>query len=459
MASIRPIKNKEGEITSYQITVSAGRVGGKQVRKYKTWTPAPGMTARQIEKALNKEAVQFEEAVQKGYSVGGNQTFGDYAQYVIGLKERGGAKHNTIREYHHLMKRIVPAIGHIKLDKLRPQHLNAFYRNLEEQGVADVPDRATAKPDIREKVSTTQKALAVASGLSVNTVALALQGKRVSLSTAQAIAAALGRRVEELFTVDKRQEKLSSKTVLEYHRFISAVLAQAEKEMLVTYNAAQKATPPKLERKEADYFQPEEVEQIRDALEGEPVKWRAVTHLLLITGVRRGELCGLRWDRIDWENHQIKIDRTILYSPDRGIYESSTKTGNVRFIKLPQETMELLREYRVWYNEQRLLNGDRWRESGFVFVKETGGPMMPDSVNAWLNKFSKRKGLPPIHPHKFRHTMASLLYFSHADSVSISKRLGHARVSTTTDIYSHLIAQADEAASECIADAVLRKKA
>ncbi len=248
-------------------------------------------------------------------------------------------------------------------------------------------------------------------------------------------------------------------SIQEYHRFISAVLAQAEKEMLVTYNAAQKATPPKLERKEADYFQPEEVEQIRDALEGEPVKWRAVTHLLLITGVRRGELCGLRWDRIDWENHQIKIDRTILYSPDRGIYESSTKTGNVRFIKLPQETMELLREYRVWYNEQRLLNGDRWTESGYVFVKEAGGPMMPDSVNAWLNKFSKRKGLPPIHPHKFRHTMASLLYFNHADSVSISKRLGHARVSTTTDIYSHLIAQADEAASQCIADAVLRKKA
>lgn len=459
MASIRPIKNKEGEITSYQITVSAGRVGGKQVRKYKTWTPAPGMTARQIEKALNAEAVKFEEAVEKGFSGGDRQTFGDYARYVIGLKESGGAKHNTIREYTHLMKRIDPAIGHIKLDKLRPQHLNAFYRNLEEKGVADLPAKATAKPGLREKVTTTQKALAAAAGLSVNTVALALQGRRVALTTAQAIAHALGRRVEDLFTVDKREESLSSKTVLEYHRFISAVLAQAEKEMLVTYNAAQKATPPKLERKEADYFQPEEVERIRDALEGEPVKWRAVTHLLLITGVRRGELCGLRWDRIDWENHQVKIDRTILYSPDRGIYESSTKTGNVRFIKLPQETMELLRQYRVWYNEQRLLNGDRWTESGYVFVKETGGPMMPDSVNAWLNKFSKRKGLPPIHPHKFRHTMASLLYFNHADSVSISKRLGHARVSTTTDIYSHLIAQADEAASQCIADAVLRKKA
>ena len=76
MASVRPMKNKEGEITSYQITVSAGRVGGKQVRKYKTWTPAPGMTARQVEKALNKEAVQFEEAVQKGYSGEGTKLLG-----------------------------------------------------------------------------------------------------------------------------------------------------------------------------------------------------------------------------------------------------------------------------------------------------------------------------------------------------------------------------------------------
>ena len=80
MASVRPMKNKEGEITSYQITVSAGRVGGKQVRKYKTWTPTPGMTARQIEKALNAEAVKFEEAVEKGFSGGDRQTFGDYAR-------------------------------------------------------------------------------------------------------------------------------------------------------------------------------------------------------------------------------------------------------------------------------------------------------------------------------------------------------------------------------------------
>ena len=362
MASIRPVKNKEGEITSYQITVSAGRVGGKQVRKYKTWTPAPGMTARQIEKALNKEAVQFEEAVQKGFSGGGNQTFGDYAQYVIGLKERGGAKHNTIREYNHLMKRIVPAIGHIKLDKLRPQHLNAFTAIWRSRAWRTCRTGPRQKPDIRERVTMTQKALAAASGLSVNTVALALQGKRVSLATAQALAAALGRRVEELFTVDKRQGRLSSKTVLEYHRLISAVLAQAEKEMLVTYNAAQKATPPKLERKEAEYFQPEEVEQIRDALEGEPVKWRTITHLLLITGARRGELCGLRWgqDRLGKPSNQNRPVDSLLPGPGH-LREQHQNRQRALYQAAPGDNGAAAGIPGCGTTSRSSRNGDRWR--------------------------------------------------------------------------------------------------
>ena len=82
--------------------------------------------------------------------------------------------------------------------------------------------------------------------------------------------------------------------------------------------------------------------------------------------------------------------------------------------------------------------------------------MHPDSLTGWLAKFSKKYDLPHIHPHKFRHTMASLLFYNKVDSIAISKRLGHAKVSTTTDIYSHIIKQADEEASECIVDAILR---
>lgn len=369
MANIRKIEGKNG--TSYKITVTRGRdSNGKQIRHYLTWTPEPKMTKRQIEKELQKAAFEFEKNIDCGFAVDNRQTFSEYARYVIDLKEQAGAKHRTIHSYRKLLLRIDPAIGHIKLVDLKPQHLNAFYKNLSETGIRDV----------------------------------------------------------------------------------------AEKEMLVQFNAASKATPPKLEKNEAETFQPEAVEQIRDCLEQEPIKWRTATHLLLITGARRGEIMGLKWDNVDWDSNQIKIDRASLYSSDRGIYEDTTKTYTVRFIKLPVETMELLQKYRCWYIEQQLMNGDRWNNTGYLFVQNNGKAMSPDSLTNWLRKFAVRYNLPNVHPHKFRHTMASLLYYNGLDSISISKRLGHAKVSTTTDIYSHIIKQAEERASECIADVVLRPK-
>ena len=172
----------------------------------------------------------------------------------------------------------------------------------------------------------------------------------------------------------------------------------------------------------------------------------------------------MKGDKPPWRSipnsrpNQLKIDTNLLYSPMRGIYEDTTKTGTVRFVKIPVETMDLLREYRAWYDDLREANGDRWHDTDFLFVKDNGEPMIPDSITAWLRKFSMRHDLPHINPHAFRHTMASILINSGADVVSVSKRLGHKKVSTTTDIYSHIIQEADEQASECLADVILRPK-
>ena len=135
----------------------------------------------------------------------------------------------------------------------------------------------------------------------------------------------------------------------------------------------------------------------------------------------------------------------------------TTKTDDERFLKLPSETMALLREYRTWYLEFQISNGDRWENSGYLFVQDNGLPGHPDSITGWMGEFSDRHGLPHINPHKFRHTMASLLYFNGADAVAISKRLGHAKVSTTQNFYAHVIAEADAQAAESIADAILRR--
>ena len=82
--------------------------------------------------------------------------------------------------------------------------------------------------------------------------------------------------------------------------------------------------------------------------------------------------------------------------------------------------------------------------------------MFPGYVCNWLDAFSKRHGLPHINAHAFRHTQASLLFFNGIDSVGISYRLGHAHVTTTTDIYSHVIKEAEERISDCVADVVLK---
>jgi integrase len=460
MASIKKIENKNG--VSYQITVSNGRdSANRQKRYYLTWTPGEGMTQKQIDKEVQKQALDFERQIDLGYAVDNKQTFTEYALYVIDLKERNGVKHRTIVRYRELMKRIDPAIGHIKLADLRPQHLNSFYKNLGESGIRKDGATATARVDlfsIMKEKNLTRAAVAAASGVAPNTLTLACKGKKISLMKAEAIAKALEERAESIFKVERDKTPLSNKTIAEHHRLISTILKQAEKEMLVQYNAASKATPPKLTRPEVNYFQVEDIERIRDYLDQEPIKWRVITHLLLITGCRRGEIAGLKWSKVDFFNNQIKIDTALLYAYDIGIYEDTTKTNTVRYIKLPQETMDLLKQYSSWYYELQEANGDRWQNTEYLFVQDNGAPMNPDSITGWLNDFSKRHDLPHINPHAFRHTMASVLISNGKDIVSVSKRLGHAKVSTTTDIYSHIIKKADEEASDCLADVMLRKK-
>ena len=191
------------------------------------------------------------------------------------------------------------------------------------------------------------------------------------------------------------------------------------------FNVAARATLPKAEHKDVNYFQPEQVAAIREALEQEPMKWKTLVHLLLITGVRRGEVLGLKWDKVDFEGNRIFICNNILYRADVGIYESNPKTERSRrYVALPTETMQLLRRYRAWQAEERLRLGEYYQNQGFVFAQDNGNPMHPDSVTNWLKKFSRRHDLPHINPHAFRHTMASMLYFNGVDIQTAGTRPG-----------------------------------
>ena len=147
MAAIEKITGKN-EIT-YRITVSGGfDTRGKRIRHRTTYKPAPGMTERQMQKAAQRAAADFERSIELGFALDNRQTFSEYAAYVIDLKQRTGTKQRTLDRYKDLMRRLDPAIGHIKLVDLRPQHLNAFYKSLAAPGQRDTPGYATPKIDI-----------------------------------------------------------------------------------------------------------------------------------------------------------------------------------------------------------------------------------------------------------------------------------------------------------------------
>lgn len=461
MATIEKYTGKDG--MTYRITVYAGfDTQGKRIRHRMSYKPTPGMTPRQIEKAAQKAAMDFERSIEQGFALDNRQTFAEYAVYVMDLKRRTGTKARTLDRYQDMMVRINQAIGHIKLADLRPQHLNSFYKNLAEPGIRMGGGSAKAKIDMvawLKKNKLSRGKLAEKAGISAATVGVAVKGESIKIEKAQAIAQAMEKKVDEVFKVEKNMEPLADKTILEHHRLISTILAQAEKEMLVPYNAAAKATPPRTTKKDPNYFQPETISAILEALESEPLKWRLITHLLIVTGCRRGEIMGLKWEKVDFENSRVKIDRALVSSKSKGVFEESTKTSDIRHLALPRETMDLLRQHKREQLRLQLANGDRWLHTGYVFTQDNGDHMNPDSITGWLKDFSTRHGLPHINPHAFRHTVASVLLANGTDIVTVSKQLGHASITTTESFYSHIIEENKAKAADCIANVLIRKKA
>ena len=133
MANIQPRRNKNGTIVSYSIRVYKGRDPntGKQLTPYSTtWRPPAGWSEKRIRKEAERQAVLFEKKCREGRIFDGRVTFGEYAEYVMRLKEQSGVKHLTLLHYRQNLDRILPSLGRLKLTDIRPQHLNLLYEEL-----------------------------------------------------------------------------------------------------------------------------------------------------------------------------------------------------------------------------------------------------------------------------------------------------------------------------------------
>lgn len=380
---------------SYKITVSCGYdLNGKQIRRHLTWTPEPGMTKRQLQKELDRQAVLFEEKCRNGQVLDGNIKFAEFAEKWFTEYAEKQLRPTTIAGYRWALKRTLPAIGHIRLDKLRPHHLMAFYDNLAESGIReDTLYRCSVdfKAFLREQ-HTTAVQLTERAGVGIRTLYGLNKGNRVKAETAHKIETAL-ELSKPIFEPVDGDAALSSNTISHYHKMLSSMLSTAVKWQLIYDNPCLRVDPPKVEHSEAHYLDEVQAAHLLDLLDDEPIVYRTMITLLLHTGLRRGELCGLEWDDINFDLSLLDVQRTSLYLPEKGVFVDETKNSTSRrVLKLTPDAVQLLKRYRMWQNSERLRIGDQWAEEWEqhprLFTTWDGKPLHPSTVTGWFHTFA-----------------------------------------------------------------------
>ena len=430
---------------------------GKQVIRSTTWKPAPGMTPKQIDKEVQRQAVLFEEqCAGQGYC--GNIKFEIFAKQWFQEYAIPNLRPRTVDRLHQHEGRTYAALGHLRLDKITARHIQSFINDLSKPGISNRTGQAHAKVDLpallRER-NMTQKQLAELADAGRSTISSICRCGSLSTDTAKKIAKALTRDAASLFIMDTPNEGLSPKTVRNYHAFISSVLTYAVRMGMIQNNPAHNVTLPPMERTEKECFTLEEAQRFLDSLETAPTKYRAFFVLAMYGGFRRGELLGLEWPDIDFDNHVLNIRRTSQNTKERGTFTDTTKTTkSKRSLKLPGAVFDVLRIHRAAQAQERLLLGDQWTDSLRLFTNATGEPMHPNTPYSWLKKFCAETGQRFLGVHQFRHLNATLLISSGTDARTVAASLGHSQVSTTLNIYAHTFAEVQARASEAIADAL-----
>ena len=468
-----PKAKKDGSM-SYLVRVYNGRTqDDKVITRCKTVTPPAVMGKKKAEKWVQEQAVLFEQQVTNGLVLDSDMLLDDLIDRWFEEYANKQLKAKTLYDYRRMRGRISAGLGHLKVSKIKPAHVMAFYNNLEEKGVCRDSTYTATNALLNLLPRGTRGELAKQAGIGQDTMRMVYAGKSVSRKTAEKVSAAVGLTFSKAFVEHtKKDGKLNNNSVIRYQAMLSSIFKKGVRWGLINENPCSRAEHPKAEEIDVRVLTEEEIPKLLDALSDAPPQYSVITQLALLLGARRGEICALRWSDIDFEKGTLSIKRTVQSIPGIGLVFNAPKTRRgKRCLRIGADCVELLQEYRRYQKVERFRIGSAWvrkvtLENGKVvdndmlFTKWNGEPMDPDIISSWFPKFLEAHDLPSIHFHSLRHSNASILIAAHVPITTVSGRLGHAQTSTTLNFYASAIQSADAAAADALEGVIkIREKA
>jgi len=245
----------------------------------------------------------------------------------------------------------------------------------------------------------------------------------------------------------KLEEGKSLSTLRIIHAVLHRSLNQAIKWGLIGTNPTDAVSRPKPKKREMKVLNEIQVLSFLSVEKG--TRYEALYHLAIATGLRQGEILGLRWSDLDWQSGHLQVQRQLQQVLGKGLMftEPKSKAGR-RLVVLGQATCAKLQLHNEIQHEERLLAGDRWVENDLIFPSTIGTPLGPRNLFRHFKAVLLKAGLPEIRFHDLRHTAATLMLQQGVHPKVVQERLGHSSISLTLDTYSHVIPSMQQEAAD-----------
>ena len=266
------------------------------------------------------------------------------------------------------------------------------------------------------------------------------------------------RDIQQYYTWLMDEKELSPNTVIKHHNLLTNTLNAAERQEYITKNPMRAVSPPKKRQREAKFYTPEQLGTLLDKAVGTRIE--LPVYICAYLGLRRGELCGLRWSDVDLEHQTITIENTRTQAGKKEIEKGTKTASSTRTLYLPDTLCDMLKAAKEHQQACRAEYKNVYDDNDYVVVMEDGRPFRPNYLSELFGKFLADNDLPKIVLHELRHTFASLSNQAGIPAYNIGKALGHSTPATTQKIYTHLLDETHTQAVEgvaAIADEARRK--